>query len=155
MGHGAHASPPLDELPAGQGVHAAQAPAADELPGQQGVHAALPAAETAPTGQGAAAALPAGQELPAGHEVQAMWPPGEKVPPGQGRQLPATGCLPAEQFKVVRVQPGAGLDSAWGRSWGAPATGTCSLRPGTAVTAGGRRAKARDVSLPQAPSTSG
>ena len=128
MGQGAHASPPLDELPARQGVHAVQAPAADELPGQQGVHAALPAAEMAPTWQGAAAALPAGQELPAGHGVQALSPPGENVPPGQGRQLPATGWLPAAQPKEALVWAGAGLDSAWGEAGaGAPATGKCYM----------------------------
>ena len=101
-----------------------QAPAADELPGQQGVHAALPAAEMVPMWQGAAAALPAGQEVPAGQGAQALLPPGENEPPGQARHLPATGCLPAEQFREARVQPDAGPGAGWGEAGaGAPATG--------------------------------
>ena len=134
-------------------MHAAQPPAADELPGQQGVHAALPAAEMAPTWQGAAAALPAGQELPAGHEVQALSPPGENVPPGQGRQLPATGWLPAEQLKEARA--GAGLNSAWSRSWGVPATEELLQSARHGCKCWRVAFENNDMSLPQAPLTSG
>ena len=121
----AHAAASLDELPAGQGAHAAlpaaeevpgeqgmhaALPAAKEVPGEHGKHAALPAAEAVPALHGVAEALPAGQKLPAGHGVQALSLLGEKVPAVQAWQLQGTSWLPAEQLWEAREQTGSGQD---------------------------------------------
>ena len=172
----AHAAASLDELPAGQGAHAAL-PAAEEVPGEQGMHAALPRREGGPGGSTASMprcppqkrSLPCtawqrrcrrGQKLPAGHGVQALSLLGEKVPGRAG--LAAAGHELAACGAAVG---GTGADwlraGRWRsrrRSWGMPAAeaATGGQARGACTRHAGYSSRMRErAGLPQAPLASG